>query len=142
MSLKNVQGLITSMILVKFLFFASPIHAQVVETKTSFFPSKSTSNSESNNQSSELFAVQDENVSDSGAPSLRRQPVEGEQRFEPKRIPLRIPRQNYYRSSPSITIINPSGYGAAWGNAGIGIGFQERARFVNEADGVIGFGLV
>jgi hypothetical protein len=75
-----------------------------------------------------------------GAPSLRRQP-EGEGRFEPKRIPLQIsfPKQTY-RTSPSITIINPSAYGADWGSAGIGLGYQERARFTDESDGVIGLG--
>ena len=78
---------------------------------------------------------------ETGSPSLRRKPTGGRERFEPKRIPLRIPfRKQPYRASPSITIINPSGYGAAWGNAGIGFGFQERARFVDESDGVIGLG--
>ncbi|MEM7590690.1 MAG: hypothetical protein AAF383_04085 [Cyanobacteria bacterium P01_A01_bin.83] len=75
-----------------------------------------------------------------GSPALRRQPIEGE-RFEPKRIPLTLPfPKEPYRASPSVTIINPSAYGAAWGNAGIGVGFQERARFTDESDGVIGIG--
>jgi hypothetical protein len=75
-----------------------------------------------------------------GAPSLRRQ-SEGRGRFEPKRIPLQIsfPKQTY-QTSPSITIINPSAYGASWGSAGIGLGYQERARFTDESDGVIGLG--
>lgn len=78
--------------------------------------------------------------SEEGSPSLRRQPSAGE-RFEPKRIPLRIPfPQEFYRAAPSITIINPSAYGAFWGNAGIGFGFQERVRFQDDADGVIGLG--
>ena len=63
--------------------------------------------------------------SEDGIPSLRRQPSGG-QRFEPKRIPLQISvPQNTYRASPSITIINPSAYGASWGNAGIGLAYQE-----------------
>ena len=75
-----------------------------------------------------------------GIPSLRRQPTGGE-RFEPKRIPLKIPfPKQPYRASPSITIINPSGYGASWRTAGIGFGFQERVRFRDDADGVIGLG--
>ena len=75
-----------------------------------------------------------------GSPSLRRQPTGGE-RFEPKRIPLRIPfPKQSYRASPSITIINPSAYGASWGSFGIGFGFQERARFIDQSDGVIGLG--
>lgn len=77
---------------------------------------------------------------ESGTPSLRRQPSGGE-RFEPKRIPLRIPLPKQpYRASPSITIVNPSAYGASWGSAGIGFGFQERVRFDDQADGVIGLG--
>ncbi|GAB4228155.1 MAG: hypothetical protein Kow0049_08850 [Stanieria sp.] len=77
----------------------------------------------------------------SGSPALRRIPNQGEQQFEPTRIPLRIPTyRTPYRASPSITIINPSGYGAAAGSAGIGVGFQERVRFKDDADGVIGLG--
>lgn len=76
--------------------------------------------------------------SEAGSPSLRRQ---GGERFEPRRIPLRIPLpEQPYRASPSITIINPSAYGASWRSLGVGIGFQERARFTNESDGVIGLG--
>ena len=139
MFLKNVQGLITSMILVKSLFFVPPVHAQTPKTETTSFSAVNfTSNFQIDTESSQLFVAQES--AESGSPSLRRQPVEGEKRFEPTKIPLRLPRRNYYRTSPSITIINPSGYGAAWGNAGIGIGFQERARFVDEGDGVIGLG--
>ena len=77
---------------------------------------------------------------ESGSPSIRRQPSGGE-RFEPQRIPLQIPfPQQPYRASPSITIINPSAYGASWGTAGVGVGFQQRARFREESDGVMGFG--
>ena len=78
--------------------------------------------------------------SETGVPSLRRQPAGGE-RFEPKRIPLQIPfPKQSYRTSPSITILNPSAYGASWGSAGIGFGLQERARFTDDSDGVIGLG--
>jgi hypothetical protein len=75
-----------------------------------------------------------------GSPSLHRAPREGESEFEPTRIPLRLPAQKFYRSSPSITIINPSGYGASSGSVGIGLGLQERTRFRDESDGVIGLG--
>ena len=87
------------------------------------------------------IAVEPANTSsEKGSPALRRQPAGGE-RFEPKRIPLRIPLPRQpYRASPSITIINPSAYGASWGSLGIGFGFQERARFVDQSDGVIGLG--
>ena len=77
--------------------------------------------------------------SESGIPALRREP--GEEKFEPQRIPLKVPFPGKpYRASPSITIINPSAYGASWGSAGIGFGFQERVRFVDQSDGVIGLG--
>lgn len=93
-----------------------------------------------NTQKNQQIATE---LSNDGSPALRRQPSEEnrEQRFEPKRIPLTVPfSEKPYRASPSITIINPSGYGASWGNAGIGLGFQERARFTDESDGVIGLG--
>lgn len=85
-------------------------------------------------------AVAVESSDEEGIPSLRRQPSGG-QRFEPKRIPLQVSDpKNTYQASPSITIINPSAYGASWGNAGIGLGYQERARFTDESDGVFGLG--
>lgn len=86
-------------------------------------------------------AVESTNTTtEKGKPSLRRQPTGGE-RFEPQRIPLRIPLPKQpYKASPSITIINPSAYGASWGSFGIGFGFQERARFIDQSDGVIGIG--
>lgn len=87
-----------------------------------------------------LIAAESSSPNDSGIPSLRRRP-EGGERFEPKRIPLQIPfPKQPYRASPSITIINPSGFGASWRSAGIGFGFQERVRFQDTADGVIGLG--
>ena len=42
--------------------------------------------------------------------------------------------------SPGITIQNPSAYGAAWGNVGIGVGLQERVRFSDFKDGPFGMG--
>ena len=87
-----------------------------------------------------LEPINTDGSSEKGSPSLRRQPTGGE-RFEPQRIPLRIPLPKQpYRASPSITIINPSAYGASWGSFGIGFGFQERARFIDQSDGVIGLG--
>ncbi len=107
---------------------------KIIPTKYKFpFKSLSFSDSKTTNH----IAVES---TENGTPSLRRKPSGGE-RFEPKRIPLSVPfRERPYRASPSITIINPSGYGASWGNIGIGLGFQERARFTDESDGVIGLG--
>ena len=73
-----------------------------------------------------------ESSDDGGIPALRRQPSEGEEKFEPRRIPLRVPvfpRRNY-RASPSVTIINPSGYGASWGSGGIGVGCRHGSGFL------------
>ncbi|MGL5881222.1 MAG: hypothetical protein ACRC2V_26090, partial [Xenococcaceae cyanobacterium] len=76
-----------------------------------------------------------------GSPSLRLRPFEQEeQKFEPTRIPLRLPKFDFYRASPSATIVNPSAYGASWRTAGVGFGLQERTRFTSDADGVIGLG--
>ncbi|QIZ69843.1 hypothetical protein [Oxynema aestuarii] len=67
-----------------------------------------------------------------------------EQRFQPQRVPFR-PRPNQGKpsaaASPGITIMNPSGYGASWGTLGIGLGLQERTRFTEDADGVMGIGM-
>jgi len=88
----------------------------------------------------DTVAAESSSPNGSGIPSLRRRPSGGK-RFEPKRIPLQIPfPKKPFRASPSITIINPSGFGASWGSAGIGFGFQERVRFQDTADGVIGLG--
>ena len=100
--------------------------------RTQFQPSSS-----QNSQAVNQVAVES---SETGVPSLRREPTGGE-RFEPERIPLQIPfPKQPYRTSPSITIVNPSAYGASWGSAGIGFGLQERARFTDDSDGVIGLG--
>lgn len=93
------------------------------------------------NRSNTISRIDSEiKIDDSGLPSLRRNPREGEGRFEPQRIPLLIPVEESYRISPGVTIMNPSGYGASWGSAGIGFGLQERVRFRDEADGVFGLG--
>ncbi|OKH26201.1 hypothetical protein NIES593_03780 [Hydrococcus rivularis NIES-593] len=83
-------------------------------------------------------------------PNLRRAPVGGEEEFKPQKVPLNIPgleqieqqeaRSAPYKAAPSISIITPSGYGADWGTAGIGIGFQQRTRFTETSDAVVGLG--
>jgi hypothetical protein len=76
--------------------------------------------------------------------SLHRQSG-SEQRFRPQRVPLRsnsIQRQQQApAASPGISIMNPSGYGSSWGRAGVGVGLQERTRFTEDADGVMGLGI-
>jgi hypothetical protein len=131
-------------------FVAKNVHAEVEETnRSSGLNSQPSAKIKSDKTQFRFIPSQDIKINDNiavespaeGAPSLRRQP-EGGERFEPKRIPLQIPfPKQTYRASPSITIINPSAYGASWGSAGIGIGYQERARFTDESDGVIGLGL-
>lgn len=61
--------------------------------------------------------------------------------FQPERLPffrsvVRVERPT--RTVPGITIINPSALGAAPGSIGIGIGVQERTRFSDDSDGVVG----
>lgn len=82
--------------------------------------------------------------------NLRRRPVEQEQEFKPRTVPIIIPgleeiqREEEvptpYKASPNISIITPSGYGADWGRVGIGIGFQQRTRFTDDSDGGLGIG--
>jgi hypothetical protein len=120
---------------IRFLQSRSAIALQEKKQKSSF-PLPSTTNIPDNLSDSTVGQTS----STPGSPSLRRTPLEGEPPFEPERIPLQIPQRQYYRASPSVTIINPSGYGAFWGVAGIGVGLQDRARLTNEADGAIGLG--
>jgi hypothetical protein len=114
----------------------SKIALQAKKQKTTL-PFRSTNNIPDNLSKSTVKLTS----STPGSPSLRRTPLEGEPQFEPERIPLQIPSRQHYRVSPSITIINPSGYGASWGVVGVGAGLQDRARLTNKADGVIGLGL-
>jgi hypothetical protein len=81
--------------------------------------------------------------------NLRRRPIEQEQEFKPRRVPIVVPgleeiqqeeAPTPYKASPNISIITPSGYGADWGRIGIGIGFQERTRFTDSSDGGLGIG--
>lgn len=86
-------------------------------------------------------------------PNLRRKPVGEEGEFTPETVPIRLPgleeieqeetSATFYKASPNISVITPSGYGADWGSIGVGIGFQSRSRFTNTSDAVfgIGFGL-
>jgi len=82
------------------------------------------------------------------APFLETEPSKPEEKpFLPQNLPL-LPSQTLvtprrYKISPSITIITPSGYGKSWGNMSVGLGLQNRARFTNQPDGILGlsFGL-
>lgn len=44
-------------------------------------------------------------------------------------------------SSPAISVLNPIGYGNAWGNIGVGLSYQERTRFGNSEDGTLSFSM-
>ncbi len=115
--------------------FCSSTQAQTTETTAD-----STASLNSDQFLDDLLAASGDISDNSGLPSLRRLPQDGKERFEPQRIPLRIPVRRPYRISPGVTIINPSAYGPSWGSAGVGFGFQERVRFRDQADGVIGLG--
>lgn len=78
---------------------------------------------------------------------LHRQNKEITEPFQPEKLPF-VPRSLEQQKkklqstvSPSISIITPSAYGLSWGKVGIGVGYQERTRFTQEDDGVIGIGL-
>ena len=64
--------------------------------------------------------------------------------FQPNKLPFVPPtdedEKKPYKASPTITVITPSAYGADWGNVGLGVGYQERTRFGDIDDGVIGIG--
>ncbi len=69
-----------------------------------------------------------------------------EEVFRPQRVPLRTQsvqreQQKPPAASPGVSIMTPSGYGISWGRAGIGLGLQERTRFTQDADGVVGLGI-
>lgn len=69
------------------------------------------------------------------APSLQPQPPGStEPSFRPKFLPLRARS----RSGPSITVLVPSAYGRSWRSAAVGVGFQSRTRFRDNADGAVG----
>ena len=65
-------------------------------------------------------------------------PGPGKPPFEP---PEEVREYTPLRVSPSVSIITPSAYGLAWEDIAIGIGFQERTRFTNSADGAVGLGV-
>lgn len=156
MSYKSILWLLVSFVWLKLFFIngATKAHAypkinNLSSQQGKVLPQNSTAKSNSYSSSKIIsktnpFQTQAKSIEKSssnfGSPSLHLSPNQGERKFEPTRIPLVIPVQKSYRSSPSITIINPSGYGAAWGNVGVGVGLQGRTRFRDQSDGVIGIG--
>lgn len=78
-------------------------------------------------------------------PSLQTEPSSpNDLPFQPNNVPLeplQKPVSRAARSAPGVSIITPSAYGQSWGNASIGLGLQERTRFTDQADGVLGIGI-
>lgn len=72
-----------------------------------------------------------------GLPSIRRVPLEDEEGFPLNVLPFST--EEKASMSPSVTIVTPSAYGASWGQIGIGVSYQERTRYTDNADGGIGF---
>jgi hypothetical protein len=70
---------------------------------------------------------------------IKTPPLEPYKPLNRQRVPLKVWR--FYQTSPVITIIIPSAYGASWGDIGVGMSFQERTRFTNKADGTVGIGV-
>lgn len=76
------------------------------------------------------------------APSLETEPSTAQEKpFQPQNLPLVPLESRGYSIAPNITVITPSAYGKSWGNISVGLGLQERTRFTNEADGVLGVGI-
>lgn len=75
-------------------------------------------------------------------PFLRRVPRGSDQEWRPNRQFLESASEPY-KVSPGVSIMNPSAYGASWGKIGIGVGYQDRTRFTDNNDAVVGlaFGL-
>jgi hypothetical protein len=71
-------------------------------------------------------------------------PNPDEEPFKPEKLPFKeetTTQETPPKGNPSITILTPSGYGLDWGNIAIGVGYQQRTRFTDEDDGVIGIGI-
>ncbi|GAB4177722.1 MAG: hypothetical protein Fur006_09560 [Coleofasciculaceae cyanobacterium] len=76
-------------------------------------------------------------------PSLETEPsIPNQQPFQPQNVPLQVWQQTARRtrSAPGISILTPSAYGQSWGSASIGLGWQERTRFTEQSDAVLGIG--
>ena len=72
--------------------------------------------------------------------SIRRQPIGEEEGYQLEALPLRSTGFDAPSvGSPTITIGNPSAYGASWGQIGFGVGYQARTRFTSNDDGAFGF---
>ncbi len=69
------------------------------------------------------------------APSLRPQPASPE---EPPFQPQILRSQPARRFVPGVTLFTPSGYGKSWGSGVVGVGFQSRTRYRDQADGALG----
>lgn len=78
-------------------------------------------------------------------PSVRPRTDQDQKGFEIQSLPVKTVTQTGFNApaigSPSITIGTPSAYGASWRQVGIGVSFQERARFTDKSDGGMGFGI-
>jgi len=102
--------------------FRSIVSASSIFLTFFFFPSR---------------AIAQSDPSLEGLPSLRRTPLKEQQTAPLRSVPFWTRDPN--TSSPSITIITPSAYGASWGQIGIGVGYQARTRYTSEDDGGLGF---
>jgi hypothetical protein len=78
-------------------------------------------------------------------PSLQTEPTTPQEKpFQPTQLPSQSievkPSGSRFQGSisPGSTIGVPSAYGQTWGSVGIGFGFQERIRFNDISDGVVG----
>ncbi|MCM1983296.1 hypothetical protein [Lyngbya confervoides] len=72
-------------------------------------------------------------------PRLKTQPDSGENPLYRPRADILLDQTPRY--SPGISLLTPTAFGKRWRQYSVGIGFQERTRFTNQADGAVGIGL-
>jgi len=91
------------------------------------------------------FPVLAQSTQPSLQPSVRPRTDQDQKGFEIQSLPVKTGTQTGFNApsigAPSITIGIPSAYGASWRQVGVGVSFQERARFTDKSDGGIGFGI-
>jgi hypothetical protein len=91
----------------------------------------------------ELKSIEQINYPPGAEPSLQTERFYPQQpTFKTSQIPVKVvpTKRVSPPTSPGVTIQTPSAYGKSWGRASIGFGFQNRTRYGETPDGVLGFG--
>jgi hypothetical protein len=108
------------------------ITPEVITSPADFFSQVPTTNTDQIDQSDAPV----------GRNMLQTEPTYPEQKpFKPQKLPLVLEKKKARpASSPGITMLTPSAYGKSWRKASFGVGLQSRARFTDQADGILGVG--